>query len=91
MRSIGHPLVCDEIYGDGKPFMLSAIKRKYRMSEKDEQEKPLLSRLALHAYRLEFNREDGTPIVAEAPLPKDIAACVKQLNKWCPPEKTMEA
>jgi 23S rRNA pseudouridine1911/1915/1917 synthase len=89
MRSIGHPLVCDEVYGDGKPFMLSAIKRKYRMSEKDEVEKPLLNRMALHAYRLEFQKEDGTLIEAEAPLPRDMAACVKQLNKWCPPEKTM--
>jgi 23S rRNA pseudouridine1911/1915/1917 synthase len=82
MQSIGHPLVCDELYGDGKPFLLSQIKRKYRLSEKDEQERPLLSRLALHAYRLEFEKEDGTPIVAEAPLAKDIAACVNQLNKW---------
>jgi 23S rRNA pseudouridine1911/1915/1917 synthase len=83
MQSIGHPIVCDSLYGDGEPFMLSHIKRKYRLSEKDEQEKPLLSRLALHAYRLEFDKEDGTPIVAEAPLPRDMAACVKQLNKWC--------
>jgi len=82
MQSIGHPIVCDELYGDGTPFFLSHIKRKYRMSEKDEQEKPLLSRLALHAYRLEFEKEDGTLISVEAPLPKDIAACIKQLNKW---------
>lgn len=82
MQSIGHPLIADELYGDGKPFFLSTIKRKYRMSEKDEEEKPLLSRLALHAYRLEFAKEDGTEIVAEAALPRDMAACVKQLNKW---------
>ncbi len=85
MQSIGHPIVCDELYGDGEPFMLSGIKRKYRMSEKDEQEKPLLSRLALHAYRLEFVKEDGTPIVAEAPIPRDMSACIKQLNKWTKP------
>jgi 23S rRNA pseudouridine955/2504/2580 synthase/23S rRNA pseudouridine1911/1915/1917 synthase len=82
MRSIGHPIACDEIYGDGKPFLLSGIKRKYRMSEKDEEERPLMSRLALHAYRLQFVKEDGTEINVEAPLPKDMAACVKQLNKW---------
>ncbi|GAA4464100.1 RluA family pseudouridine synthase [Nemorincola caseinilytica] len=89
MRSIGHPLVCDDLYGDGKPFMLSEIKRKYRLSDKEEAERPLLSRLALHAYKLEFQKEDGTHIVAEAELPKDIAACVKQLNKWCPPADKM--
>lgn len=82
MQSIGHPLVCDEMYGDGKPFLLSGIKRKYKLSEKDEEEKPLLSRLALHASKLSFQKEDGTEISVEAPLPKDIAACVKQLNKW---------
>ena len=82
MQSIGHPIVCDELYGDGSPFLLSRIKRKYNMSGKDEQEKPLLSRLALHAYRIEFQKEDGKLINAEADLPKDISACVKQLNKW---------
>lgn len=82
MQSIGHPLVCDDLYGDGKPFFLSQIKRKYRLSEKEEQERPLLSRLALHAYHLEFQKEDGTVVVAEATLAKDILACVNQLNKW---------
>jgi 23S rRNA pseudouridine1911/1915/1917 synthase len=82
MQSIGNSIVCDELYGDGKPFFLSNIKRKFRLSEKDEQEKPLLSRLALHANKIEFKKEDGTEIIAEAPLPKDISACVKQLNKW---------
>lgn len=82
LQSIGHPVVCDETYGDGKPFFLSNIKKKYRLSDKEESERPLLSRLALHASRLELEKEDGTRIVAEAPLPKDIAACVNQLNKW---------
>jgi len=81
MQSIGHPIVADELYGDGQPFLLSTIKKKYRLSTKDEEEKPLLSRLALHAYRLIFTKPDGTEISVEAPLPKDIAACVNQLNK----------
>jgi 23S rRNA pseudouridine1911/1915/1917 synthase len=82
MQSIGHPLVCDELYGDGKPFLLSSIKRKFRLSDNDETEKPLLSRLALHASRLEFKKGDGTQVVAEAPLPRDISATIKQLDKW---------
>jgi 23S rRNA pseudouridine1911/1915/1917 synthase len=85
MQSIGHPLVADELYGDGKPFLLSSIKRKYRLSDKDEQERPLLSRLALHAYRIVFHKEDGTTVDVQAPLPKDMAACVSQLNKWAAP------
>lgn len=81
MQSIGHPIVADRLYGDGKPFLLSGIKKKYKLSGKDEEERPLLQRLALHAYRLMFLKEDGTEVVVDAPLPKDIAACVSQLNK----------
>lgn len=79
---IGNPIVCDELYGDGRPFFVSLIKRRYNQSDKEEQERPLLSRLALHAYKLEFERADGQLVSAEAPLPKDIAATVNQLNKW---------
>ena len=85
MQSIGHPLVCDELYGDGKPFFLSNIKRKYNLSKSEESEKPLLSRLALHAYRLEFEKPDHTVVRVDAPLPKDMAACINQLNKWTKP------
>jgi 23S rRNA pseudouridine955/2504/2580 synthase/23S rRNA pseudouridine1911/1915/1917 synthase len=83
MASIGHPLVADELYGDGMYFYLSNIKKRYKQSEKDEVEKPLLSRLALHAYRLQFTKEDGTDVSVDAPLPRDMAACVNQMNKWC--------
>lgn len=81
MQSIGHPIVCDELYGDGKPFLLSAVKKKYNVG-KFEEERPLLNRLALHASKLAFTSMDGKEIIAEAPLPKDISACVNQLNKW---------
>ena len=82
MQSIGHSIVADPLYGDGKPFFLSNIKKKYRLSDNEEAERPLLSRLALHASRLEFKKEDGKEVIVEAPLPKDICACVKHLNKW---------
>lgn len=81
MSAIGHPIVCDVLYGDGKPFLLSAIKRKFKMSKGAEEERPLLSRLALHAYRLTFTTAEGKEITTEAPLPKDIAACIAQLRK----------
>jgi 23S rRNA pseudouridine1911/1915/1917 synthase len=82
MQAIGHSLLCDELYGDGKPFFVSQIKKKFRLSDKEETEKPLLSRMALHACALELVKEDGTPIRVEAPLPKDMAATVSQLRKW---------
>ncbi len=83
MQSIGHAIVADELYGDGQPFLLSAIKKKYKLSTKYEQEKPLLARLGLHASKLSFKKENGETITVEAPVPKDITACVKQLDKWC--------
>lgn len=82
IQSTGHSIVCDELYGDGKPFFLSSIKKKYRLSNNEETERPLLARLGLHASRLTFKKEDGTPISVEAPLPKDMAACIRQLDKW---------
>ena len=82
MQSIGHPLVCDELYGDGKPLLLSSFKRKYHASKSEEAERPLMSRMALHAYRLDFVKEDGTRVCVDAPIPKDMAATVNQLNKW---------
>jgi 23S rRNA pseudouridine955/2504/2580 synthase/23S rRNA pseudouridine1911/1915/1917 synthase len=61
---------------------VSQIKKRYNLSDKEEGEKPLLSRLALHAYRLAFEKPDGSLVQVDAPLPKDMAACVNQLNKW---------
>lgn len=82
IQSIGHSIVADELYGDGKPFLLSGIKKKYRLSDDQETERPLLSRLALHASKLVFKKADGEEVTVEAPLPRDMAACVNQLNKW---------
>jgi 23S rRNA pseudouridine1911/1915/1917 synthase len=82
MQSIGHSIVCDPLYGDGNAFFLSSIKKRYRLSDHDDVERPLLGRLALHSSRLELVKADGTEVKAEAPLPKDMAATVNQLNKW---------
>jgi|SRR5690606_20925730 23S rRNA pseudouridine1911/1915/1917 synthase len=82
MQSLGHPILCDELYGSDKPLFLSSIKRGYKLSLNAE-EKPLLSRLALHAFSLSFQKISGEHIHITSPLPKDIQACVKQLDKWC--------
>ena len=80
-KNIGHPLACDELYGDGKPVMLSAIKKKFKLSRHDDEERPMLNRLALHSYRLKFTDADGQLIDLEAELPKDIRALLNQLKK----------
>ena len=80
-KNIGHPLACDELYGDGKPVLLSSIKKKFKLSQHDEEERPMLSRLALHSYRLKFNDADGKSFDLKAELPKDIRALLNQLQK----------
>ena len=80
-KNIGHPLACDELYGDGKPVLLSSIKKKFKLSQHDEEERPMLSRLALHSYRLKFTDADGKEFELKAELPKDIRALLNQLQK----------
>ena len=80
MKHLGHPIVCDESYGDGKPVLLSALKKKFKLSKNEEEERPILARLALHSHRLKFKLgEKGFEF--EAPLPKDLRACLQQLRK----------
>lgn len=80
-KNLGHPLACDELYGDGKPVLLSSIKKKFKLSKHDEEERPMLNRLALHSFRLKFTDEEGKVIDLEAELPKDIRALLNQLQK----------
>ena len=80
-KNIGYPLACDELYGDGKPIMLSSIKRNYKLSKHDEEERPMLHRLALHSCRLKFKDIDGKEVDLVAELPKDMKALLQQLRK----------
>jgi 23S rRNA pseudouridine1911/1915/1917 synthase len=80
-KFIGHPIVCDPMYGDGKPVLLSSLKKKYKLSKAEEEEKPILARLALHAFQLSFKDENGELLQLEAPLHKDMTALLKQLEK----------
>jgi 23S rRNA pseudouridine955/2504/2580 synthase/23S rRNA pseudouridine1911/1915/1917 synthase len=82
MKHIGHPIVCDPLYGNGEPIMLSSIKKKFNLSKKEEEEKPLFNRLALHAERLQFTDAKKQKHKIEAPLPKDMRAFLQQLRKW---------
>ena len=80
-KNISHPIVCDPLYGDGKPVMLSAIKKKYKLSKHDMEERPMLNRVALHSSRLKFTDEQGKAHDLEAEMPKDMRALVQQLKK----------
>ena len=81
LMASGHPLLFDPVYGESKPLFLSEFKKDYK--QKDEKEKPFLSRLTLHAFRLSFREpaEEKT-VVVEAPLPDDIARTLKYFRKF---------
>jgi len=81
MKEIGHPIVCDDLYGDGKPVFLSDVKHMFKLSKNEEQERPMLSRLALHASQLKFTGIDDRLYEFDAPVPKDLRAILQQLSK----------
>lgn len=80
-KNIGHPIVCDPVYGDGKPVLLSEIKKRYKLSRHDEEERPMLNRVALHSSQLKFTDEEGDVFDLQAELPKDMRALIQQIKK----------
>ncbi len=80
MQHIGHSIVCDELYGNGEPVFVSSLKPSYHLSKKEESEKPILKRLALHSSVLKFEL-NGELFYLEAELPKDLKAVLQQLRK----------
>ncbi len=80
-KHFGHPLACDPLYGDGKPILLSSIKKKFKLSKHDEEERPMISRLALHSYKLAFEDMQGKKMELVAEMPKEFKVLMIQLKK----------
>lgn len=79
---LGNPIVADDMYGNGEKLLLSSIKKKnFKLSKSEDEERPILSRQALHAHTLSFEL-NGHSFSFEAPIPKDLTATLKQLDKW---------
>jgi len=76
--SLGFPVVCDSLYGKETPVLLSSFKPGWR--GKTNEEKPLLSRLGLHAMEITLPVEICEHTL-KAPLPRDMAALIKQMEK----------
>jgi 23S rRNA pseudouridine955/2504/2580 synthase/23S rRNA pseudouridine1911/1915/1917 synthase len=81
MQYLGNPIVCDSLYGDAKPILLSSLKRKFKLSKDVLEERPILSRLALHSTCLKFTDQQGEKFNLEAPLQKDLKALLQQFRK----------
>lgn len=82
--TIGHPLAVDPMYGKRGEFFLSEIKtRKFNLKKSQEEERPLVSRLTLHAHKLTLDHPaTGERMVFTCELPKDFRALLSQLDKW---------
>lgn len=79
----GFPLLVDPLYGKREAFYLSSIKGKKFSMAKNEEERPLITRLTLHAHRLELiHPQTEQNCIWEAELPKDLRALHRQLVKW---------
>jgi len=79
LAELNAPIVGDEFYG-GKPFYLSAIKKKYNL-KKNSVENPLIKRFALHAFKLSLTGIKGGKYEFEAPYPKDFRVLIEQIEK----------
>ena len=85
LSALGHRVVCDELYGNNKPVRLSSFKRGWRGDPLEER--PLLSRLGLHAAELFIpdysvgNETAEAGLNLKAPLPRDMAALIRQMEK----------
>lgn len=83
LASIGAPLLVDPVYGKRDAFYLSEIKRQKYNLNKHGEERPLVKRLTLHAHSLTVvHPRTGDTLSREAPLPKDLRALLRQLQKW---------
>ncbi len=89
LASIGLPLAIDPLYAGDRPIMLSEFKKNYRLGF-NQEEKPLIDRLTLHAYQIII--PDSYVIASAAKqsncfiahLDKKFAATIKMLTKHNP-------
>jgi len=84
LPSIGLPLAIDPLYSSSHPLFLSDFKPDYRLAI-GRTEKPLIERLTLHAYQIEFTEmQPNRPDCFIAALDKKFAACLKMLTRHNP-------
>ena len=75
------PIVGDELYG-GKKLWLSRLKKDFRLKP-GREERPLLSRAALHAEELSLPHPvTGETVTIKSEWPKDLRVAVKYLRQY---------
>ncbi|MCC7138691.1 MAG: RluA family pseudouridine synthase [Planctomycetes bacterium] len=78
LRSIGHPIVADHLYGDVRPLRASTVDP----AVPDTEDEILLDRLALHAHRLVLRHPStGATLRVESPVPADLGRALDGLRR----------
>jgi len=78
LRAVGHPILCDSLYGERSELRLSDI-REIGPGEEDVE---LLARQALHSWRIAFaHPSTGEEMTFEAPLPEDMRRTLEAMRK----------
>lgn len=82
LQAIGYPLAIDPLYGGEDAIYLSHIKPHYK-PKPDEPERPLIQRLTLHAWELQFQHPiTAATMTITAEMPKDLRALLHALEKY---------
>ena len=76
----GFPLAVDVLYGKRDALYLSELKPNFK--QKSAGERPLISRLTLHAGGIRFKIPGGEEMKLEVPPPKDLTVTLKYLRKF---------
>ncbi|MDQ3142405.1 MAG: RluA family pseudouridine synthase [Bacteroidota bacterium] len=85
LACINCPILADPLYNIMTSISISDIKKRVKKNF-DQEPIPLISRCALHASKLKFTLFDNEYEIM-ADMPKDMKACLAQLNKWLLPKK----
>lgn len=80
MAAVNAALVADAVYG-GADLFLSSLKKNY-VAKSETEERPLMPRVALHAFSLNFRDMTGEDTRIECPYPKDFRTVLTQLRKF---------
>lgn len=81
LKHAGFPIVGDELYG-GKQLWLSRLKKDYRLKP-GREERPLISRVALHAEELTLvHPVTNEAVTMKSELPKDLRVALKYLRLY---------
>lgn len=77
LKAIGHPILCDKLYGTRRELRLSDL----RPLKKGEEDILLLDRQALHAQRIRFTHPStGQNMAFEADVPADMRRALEHLR-----------